>query len=227
MSNNLDRLLHLVSVLGADAAWLLRGLEGAGLDYTFGQDEGDDWPDGVLTLVDGFGPVLFVARFPDDGSEEFGLQEMRLPVGVSDREIQAATLLNTALDNLTRIGPHTTLRVLKWVFERYGIKPAAYDSLWAIRDRRPKEARSNPPTAPVAEPDPRIERGQEVRRQRLYLGLSQAELAHRVGLETVNRAQISLLERGKLNVDDAVWSAIEKALVNAREDLRPGRAESE
>jgi DNA-binding XRE family transcriptional regulator len=214
--NNLDRLLHLVGVLGADAAWLLRGLEGASLDYTFGED--GEPPDGTLALVDDFGPVLFVAHFPDDGSEETSIDEMRLPAGASDREIQAAALLNVALDNLTRIGPHATARVLEWLFQRYGIQPPRYGGPWVVRDRRPKDARPDPAPAVEPEPAPPIDRGQELRRQRLYHGLSQEELASRVGLELVSRAQISLVERGKIDLNAAVWSAIEIALTDIRKE---------
>jgi len=150
---NLDHLLHLVSVLGADAAWLLRGSDGATLVYDLGEQHM------TLDISEEFGPALLIAHFPDDGSEEYGIQEMRLPPGASDREIQAAALLNVALDQLTRIGPHTTRRVLKWLFERYGITPANYDTLWELRDRRPKadKAGKADPAPAVAPPPATIE----------------------------------------------------------------------
>lgn len=227
MPSNLDRLLHLVGVLGADAAWLLRGHEHVVLHSIDVDDK-----HARLEIHQEFGPAVLIARFPDDGSEEYGLQEMRLPAGASDREVQAAALLSMAFDNLTRIGPQSTRRVLKWAFDRYGITPAAYDSLWKIRDRRPKEPQ--PESAPADPPatvettrleaappdDPQITRGQQLRKHRQALGLSQEELASRVGLELVSRAQISQLERGVLEVDDAVWSQIQIALVDIQKEQK-------
>jgi hypothetical protein len=64
----------------------------------------------------------------------------------TDRELQAAMLISVALDNLTKIGPHTTARVLTWAFARYGISETIYSG--QIRDRRTKEV------SPVSLPQP-------------------------------------------------------------------------
>lgn len=219
MPNNLDKLLHLIGVLGADAAWLLRGAEGVGIDYTFGEADDDDHPDGVLSPIDGFGPVLFVARFPDDGSEEVGIAEMRLPPGAADREIQAAALLNAALDNLTRIGPNTTARVLRWLFERYGIEPPRFGGDWTVRDRRPRSSRPEPAPPPPeptpGPPDIRAALGASLREQRQTLDISQHLLAQQAGLTQV---QISAMERGVGATDDAAWDRVRAALDQIRKE---------
>ncbi len=224
--SNLDHLLYLVGVLGADAAWLLRGSDSASLVYELDEDEPID-----LEISQEIGPVVFVACFPDDLGDA-GLTEMRLPAGASDREIQAAALLSAAFDNLTKIGPHTTIRVLKWVFERYGIKPDAYDSLWQVRDRRPKadtlDPAPDPPPAPPATAettrletappdDPRSIRGQQLRAQRVALGLSETDLARAVGLDARSRP-IQRIERGAKEPNAALWEQIQAAIERIRKE---------
>lgn len=218
---NLDRLLELVGVLGADAAWLLRGSMTAELKYV----DSDEDEQTLLIHDDGLNsPAVLVARFPADDLADWGLTELRLPPR-HDREIQAAALISAAIDALSRLGPSATIRVLKWAFARYGIEPANYDSLWKVRDRRPTREPPVPPPEPATSAttrlDPLTERGEQLRWQRVELGVSQAELAGRVGLEIVTRAQISNIERGKLEVDDAVWSQIELALIELRKERAP------
>lgn len=216
---NLDRLLELVGVLGADAAWLLRGCDEASL--TWFEDNGTARSLAVYKhqLGESF-PAILVARFPAAGSPaEPEPVELKLPPG-RDREIQAAALVSAAIDALSQIGPHTTLRVLKWVFDRYGIEGHP----WTARDRRPKTEPAAPAqrealvTAETTRFDPAADRGAELRAQRLALGVSQMEVSKRVGLENLPRGRLSLIERGKLEVDDATWSLIEIALIELRKE---------
>lgn len=69
--------------------------------------------------------------------------------------------------------------------------------------------------------DPAVERGAQLREQRQALGITQQELASRIGLEILPRARISLIERGKVGVDDATWRQIEIALIELGKERAP------
>jgi len=151
--NDLDSLLALVGVLGADAAWLLRWPESATLAYEF-KDEA-----GKLRIVNQSGvpgrplqiEAVLIAHFGESDIAVPGLEAMRLPPR-ADREIQVAALLSAALDALTRLGPEATARVLTWACQRYGISNVTYQ--YMVSDRRPRKPAPPPAAAPPEPPAP-------------------------------------------------------------------------
>jgi DNA-binding XRE family transcriptional regulator len=144
-----------------------------------------------------------------------------------DKEIQIAAAVNMVIDELTRLGPNATQRVLLWAFSRYGISQHIYAR--EIRDRRPKEKeiaaapakqKLPPPEnvqlpvmpAPVVIPTPPTEReirGAQLRERRMGCGLSQAHLAEKVG---IRQTDISEIERGIKNASEDRWALLWKAV---------------
>lgn len=62
----------------------------------------------------------------------------------TDNELRLAGQLAEILGELSQIGPNTTVRVLRWAFDRFGIHPAPYEA----RDRR--VVAPTPPLEPAA-----------------------------------------------------------------------------
>jgi DNA-binding XRE family transcriptional regulator len=237
MPNNpayLDLLLQIAALYGADAAWLIRGVASASLRYDLADEVGELLVQRPDELDPSHWPATLIARFPRSDIAVAGLEEIKLPRG-QDQEIQIAALLSAVLDRLTRIGPNTTVRVVEWAFDRYGIEHPRYGGPWQVRDRRPppkdeggrrKDEATTPRSAPLPpssfsplpskEPlDPRVERGRQLRERRQSLGLSQHDLAMRA---EIHQALISRIERGKADADTDVWGRIEAALEAARKE---------
>jgi DNA-binding XRE family transcriptional regulator len=142
---------------------------------------------------------------------------------MTDQELEVAARVHAAIDELTRLGPKATARVLMWIFDRYGIKPAGFLTAWEVRDRRtaqPITPAPEPPVAPgangheavtppLSEPTEREIRGAQLRERRLEAGLSQKQLAQHVGLVQAN---ISSIELGRSVVSEDRWALLWKAV---------------
>ena len=234
--SSIDQLSQLAALLGADAAWVLRGFDEIALTGVYDAEDEDERPTTIPIFELGEFGVVFAARFPDDGVEELGVQETRQP-GKRDPEIAAAAALFVVLDNLTRIGPSATARVLEWLFKRYGIEPSSYGGgPWKVRDRRntpaapvvapPPPPPSPPPSAtetarlelPADPPDPPASYGEQLRKRRVALGLTQKDLSERVGIARLPTYRVSQIERGKFEPRDELVEAINRALEAAEQE---------
>lgn len=128
-----------------------------------------------------------------------------------DKEIQIAAALSMVVDELTRLGPYATARVLEWVFCRYGISASVLPN--NIRDRRPKE-KDGQSAAHPAEPPPVLERrGALLRQARVAAGLTQKALS---GLSGVPQVRISQIEIGNTQPSEGVWERLETAIGETR-----------
>lgn len=122
-----------------------------------------------------------------------------------DKEVQVAAALTMIMDELTRLGPHATGRVLDWVFQRYGV--AGTISRRDTRDRRPTTAApaKQEPAAPVG----KLARRHALRQARVAAGLTQTVLAERTGIAA---PRISQIELGNTKPSEDIWVRLEKAI---------------
>lgn len=123
-----------------------------------------------------------------------------------DKELQVAAALSMVIDELTRLGPPATARVLDWVFLRYGVKAMImeYDS----RDRRPQE-KAEPPATPRKPIPEKLARRHALRQARVAAGLTQTALAELTGIAA---ARISQIELGNTKPSEGVWERLEAAI---------------
>lgn len=118
-----------------------------------------------------------------------------------DKEIQIAAALSMVIDELTRMGPHTTGRVLDWIFLRYGIQGSVL--VHSSRDRRPKLVE------PSKQEAPQPARRHLLRQARVGAGLTQAALAERTGIAA---PRISQIELGNTRPSEEVWQRLENGI---------------
>ena len=125
-----------------------------------------------------------------------------------DREIQIASAVNMVIDELTRLGPNATQRVLLWVFSRYGISQHIYAR--DIRDRRPEKtkpaAAPQPPPALITE---KLGRRHALRQTRVAARLTQTALAEMTGIAA---PRISQIELGNTKPSEDTWLRLENAI---------------
>lgn len=117
-----------------------------------------------------------------------------------DKEIQIAAALSMVIDELTRLGPHVTARVLDWVFLRYGVTASVLPH--NSRDRRAVDL----PPAPIPE---KLARRHALRQARVAAGLTQKALAE---LSGVNQVRISQIELGNMQPSEEIWERLEAAI---------------
>lgn len=127
-----------------------------------------------------------------------------------DKEIQIAAALTMVMDELTRMGPQATARVVNWTFLRYGIDRELYAR--QVPDRRPKPAPAPPKQEPPTPPAPivkKLERRHALRQARVPAGLTQTALAERAGIAA---SRISQIELGNTKPTEATWGRLEEAV---------------